>query len=50
MVIIQVSGLAFSLHGKTYTQIAKTFNKSENTIKSWVKRALPKLKTCLEAL
>ncbi|CAC9588098.1 hypothetical protein [uncultured Gammaproteobacteria bacterium] len=37
-------------HGKTYTQIAKTFNKSENTIKSWVKRALPKLKTCLEAL
>ncbi|CAC9563962.1 hypothetical protein [uncultured Gammaproteobacteria bacterium] len=37
-------------HGKTYTQIAKTFNQSENTIKSWVKRALPKLKTCLEAL
>ncbi|SFV85462.1 RNA polymerase sigma-70 factor [hydrothermal vent metagenome] len=37
-------------HGKTYAQIAKVFEKSENTIKSWVARALPKLKTCLEGL
>lgn len=37
-------------HGKTYAQIAKVFDKSENTIKSWVARALPKLKTCLESL
>ncbi len=37
-------------HGKTYAQIAKIFNKSDNTIKSWVKRALPKLKVCMEGL
>jgi len=37
-------------HGKTYAQTAKIFDKSENTIKSWVARALPKLKNCLEAL
>ncbi|SMN01149.1 RNA polymerase sigma-70 factor [uncultured Candidatus Thioglobus sp.] len=37
-------------HGKTYAQMAQAFNKSENTIKSWVARALPKLKNCLENL
>jgi RNA polymerase sigma-70 factor (ECF subfamily) len=37
-------------HGKTYVQIAKIFDKSENTVKSWVSRALPKLKKCMETL
>jgi RNA polymerase sigma-70 factor (ECF subfamily) len=37
-------------HHKTYAQIAKSFNKSDNTIKSWVARTLTKLKTCLEIL
>jgi DNA-directed RNA polymerase specialized sigma24 family protein len=31
-------------HHKTYAQIAKSFNKSDNAIKSWVARTLTKLK------
>jgi RNA polymerase sigma-70 factor (ECF subfamily) len=36
--------------GKTYNEIATVFQKPENTIKSWIARALPKLKKCMEEL
>lgn len=35
-------------YSMTYKEIAQNFNKSENTIKSWISRALPKMKKCLE--
>jgi RNA polymerase sigma-70 factor (ECF subfamily) len=35
---------------KTYGEVANIFKKPENTIKSWVARAMPKLKKCMEEL
>ncbi|WXT99783.1 MAG: ECF RNA polymerase sigma factor SigK [Catillopecten margaritatus gill symbiont] len=37
-------------HNKTYAQVAKNMNRSENTIKPWVSRSLLKLKSCMESL
>jgi RNA polymerase sigma-70 factor (ECF subfamily) len=37
-------------YGKSYEELSINFNKPLNTVKSWVMRALPKLKKCLEKM